>query len=77
MAHVRAQEERLALEPVDREVSNQNRRTVDSSQELPSHIDSLNLEVVTEGPVAQHLEEGVVISILTCTENREWLVGDL
>ena len=33
-------------------------------KQLPGKVDGLLLEVVPEGPVAQHLEEGVVVHIL-------------
>ena len=36
-----------------------------SSKILPSHIDGAFLEVVAEAPVTEHLEHGVVISIMT------------
>ena len=35
----------------------------DLRQELPRPLDRLLLEVVPEGPVAQHLEEGVVVDV--------------
>ena len=35
------------------------------NQILPSHIDSTLLEVVAETPVAQHLEHGVVVGVVT------------
>ena len=31
---------------------------------LPGHADGLFLEVVPEGPITQHLEEGVVVQVL-------------
>ncbi len=35
----------------------------DLGQELPGPVDGVLLEVVAEGPVAQHLEEGVVVAV--------------
>ena len=35
---------------------------VDGGQELPGVADGFLLEVVAEGPVAEHLEEGVVVA---------------
>ncbi|KAI3487195.1 hypothetical protein L1887_48905 [Cichorium endivia] len=37
---------------------------VDLGEELPCHGDGLGLEVVAEGPVSEHLEEGVVVGVL-------------
>ena len=39
------------------------RELPDLGDELPSVVDGLALEVVAEGPVTQHLEEGVVIGV--------------
>lgn len=39
-------------------------QSVDFSQQLPGPADGLFLEVITEGPIAQHFKEGVVISVL-------------
>ena len=36
-----------------------------SGQVFPSHIDGAFLEVVAEAPVTEHLEHGVVVSIMT------------
>jgi len=33
-------------------------------EELPSPVDGLGLEVITEGPVPQHLEEGMMIGVV-------------
>ncbi len=41
------------------------RQAVHLSEELPSHLDSFLLEVVTERPVTQHLEESVVVRVLS------------
>mmetsp|Transcript_51491 Transcript_51491/g.85529 ORF Transcript_51491/g.85529 Transcript_51491/m.85529 type:complete len:613 (+) Transcript_51491:698-2536(+) len=38
---------------------------IDRGQKLPSPLDGLGLEVVPEGPVAEHLEEGVVVRVLS------------
>ena len=37
--------------------------SVDLGQQFPRPVDRLGLEVVPEGPVAEHLEEGVVIGV--------------
>mmetsp|Transcript_118021 Transcript_118021/g.252066 ORF Transcript_118021/g.252066 Transcript_118021/m.252066 type:complete len:694 (-) Transcript_118021:302-2383(-) len=39
-------------------------QVVDLCQKLPSPSDSLLLEIVTERPISEHLEEGVVVDIL-------------
>jgi hypothetical protein len=39
-------------------------RAPDLGQQLPGPVDGLLLEVVAERPVAQHLEEGVVVGVL-------------
>lgn len=39
--------------------------TVHSGKEVPCHGDRANLEVVAKRPVAQHLEEGVVVCVLS------------
>ncbi len=37
--------------------------TVDFCQKLPGPVDGFGFEIVVEGPVAQHLEKGVVICV--------------
>jgi len=43
----------------------QQKRTVDASEELPGHVDRLDLEVIAKGPVSKHLEEGVMVRVLS------------
>lgn len=40
-------------------------QTIHLGEEFPGEVDSVLLEVVTEGPVTEHLEEGVVVHVLT------------
>ena len=48
---------------VDRGVEAVLRELPDLGDELPGEVDGLALEVVAEGPVAQHLEERVVVGV--------------
>jgi len=50
---------------VDRGVEAVLREFPDLGDELPGEVDGLTLEVVAEGPVAQHLEERVVVGVET------------
>ena len=50
---------------VDRGVEAVLREFPDLGDELPGVVDGLTLEVVAEGPVAQHLEERVVVGVET------------
>lgn len=39
-------------------------RTVSLGEELPGHVNGFDLEVIAKRPISEHLEEGVVVSIL-------------
>jgi len=49
---------------VDRGVESLRRESPLLDDQFPGPLDRLFLEVIAEGPVAQHLEEGVVVSIV-------------
>jgi hypothetical protein len=50
----------LVVIQVDRRPELVGRQPVPVGQQIPGEIDSLFLEVVAEGKVAQHLEKGMV-----------------
>ncbi|TFA98277.1 hypothetical protein CCMA1212_009972 [Trichoderma ghanense] len=55
-------EGRVALKVRDVEASRVE--AIDLGEQLPGHLDGILLEVVAEGPVAQHLEKGMVVTVL-------------